>query len=70
MKQLHRTSRLGFNFSYSVPLKRNDASLIVAACDGRAFHRGRAFTILLFRHDKEGRLRDVVPNCWANGSLP
>jgi hypothetical protein len=27
VKQLHCTSRLGFNFSYSVPLKKSDASL-------------------------------------------
>ncbi len=40
MKQLHCTSILGFNFSYSIPLKRNDASLTVAACDVRAFIAG------------------------------
>ena len=27
MKQLHCTSRLGFNFSYSVPLNRSNVSL-------------------------------------------
>ena len=69
VQQLHCTSRLGFNFSYSVPLKKSDASLNSSGsmrCS--RFHRGRVFTILSFRDDKEGRLRDVVLNCWQTGA--
>jgi hypothetical protein len=65
VKQLHCTSRLGFNFSYSVLLKRSSVSLNSSGSTRYSrFHGGGVFTILSFRDDKEGRLRDVVLNCW------
>jgi hypothetical protein len=54
VKQLHCTSRLGFNFSYSVLLKRSGVSLSSSGsmrCS--RFHRGGVFTVLSFRDDKK-----------------